>query len=449
MTPAEPVSSTGRDRVVALLSHVLLGLVVAVPVVFDPRQGYGGSRPKYVVLILGAGLGGILLLGASATGERPLRGTWLMAPVLFFLAATAASTAASDHRTISVFGFPGLRHGLTSMLCFTVVLFATVCVAQAGKARLVLEALWFGAGGGVLLFGLGQLQDRLFSHNEGWNWARPVIAPWTIGSTLGNPNHLCAFLAMLLPVCIVLGITGTHRQRRLILAMAVVTLVEIGITLSRGGILGAVAGLMALGVLFRGELVRRRRMAIRLTGAAFALVVLVVVVFGNAGVTKNAPGRLVRAGPGSTLDIRLEVWGAAWRMSAEHPVLGVGPDVFPVLFPAYVSERFMRLYGPFAVANGAHNLFFDTLAELGALGLASFLSLLAVVALRLRRAWRQVSLEDHNRRLLLGGVAAALVAYLVQASFNTEDIALTLSFWVLVGLAVALSTPHVHAANER
>jgi O-antigen ligase len=418
----------------------VLGLLVAVPLVFDPREGYDGSRPKYLVLALGAVVAGVLLLAMAGKGRPPWRGNALAWPALFLVASTSVSAAVSEHRDVALFGFPGLHHGLVTTLSLVVVFFITAAVFRPCHVRQVFETLWFAAGGVVLAFGVAQLLDRLLSPDRGWDWARPSIAPWTIGSTLGNPNHLVAFLAMLLPLGIVLGILAPPR-RRLVLTMGVVAVLELAIAASRGGTLAAVAGLFVLALLFRRQLAAHRRWALRLTVAAVALAALVTVVFGAAGVTKIEPGELLGTGPGTTLDLRVEVWGSAWRMASDHPLLGVGPDVFPVLFPAYASERFMFLYGPFSVANGAHNLFFNALANTGVVGLAALLALLVAAARTVGRGWRRVGLEEDERRWLLGGTAAALVAFLVQAAFNVEEVALSLCVWVLLGLAVSLSTP--------
>jgi O-antigen ligase len=192
-----------------------------------------------------------------------------------------------------------------------------------------------------------------------------------------------------------------------------------------------------LALLFRRDLHRSPAPVLRLAGAAAALTLAVTVALGPAGALKRDIGSLANAGPGTTVDLRREVWATAWRVAADHPILGVGPDVFPVVFPAYASERFLWLYGAFTVANGAHNLFLNTLANQGAGGLLALLGVLAVAAVRINRSWRRLP-ADGEARLLLGGVTAALAAYLVQASFNTQTVTLSLCFWVLLGLAVVL-----------
>ena len=424
-------------------------VVLTAPLVFDPRPGFEATHPRYLILLLGAGGAAALLALSTVLGARPWTGNWLVLPVALLVVSAGLSAVRSDHRRTAIVGFPGLRHGLFTTTALALVFLAAVAAFRTGYVRRLLEALWFGAGGGVLLFGLGQLQDSVLSPGDGWDWARPGVSPWTIGSTLGNPNHLSSFLAMLLPVGIVLGATASRGQRRLIGVMAAVAIAELGITSSRGGILGALTGLLVLALLFRRDVVRHPRRVALLGGGAVVLVAVVVLVFSVAGVTKLQPDDFFRVGTGSTADLRFEVWRSAGQMALDHPVFGVGPDVFPVLFLAYASDRFKTLYGPFTVANGAHNLFFDAAADQGTVGVVVLVCLLMVAALGLWRGWRRVLTSDRERRLLLGGTVAGLVAYVVQAGFNTDHIALSLCFWVLLASAVVLAARPPQPASDR
>lgn len=418
------------------LRPVVLAVLVAAILVFDPRAGHAGGRPKYLLVLAGGVTAAALLVAGRARG-RPWRDNPLRWALLAFLVAAAVSTLTSDHRSTALYGFPGSYDGFLTTVCFAALFVATVQAFPVDSVAGAVRVLCFGAGAGVVLFGLGQLGDRLLSPDTGWDWARPGISPWTIGSTLGNPNHLGALLAMLLPLSAVLAVRTQGRARLFVLAGVTVAVSELAITASRGAWVAVVAAGAVLAVLFRHQLRPHRRRLVLVAGAGIVLIVVVLAVLGPAGVTKIEPGSLARTGPGSTLDLRFELWSTAWRMAADHPVVGVGPDVFPVVFPAYESDRFMLLYGPFTIANGAHNVFLNSLANLGVAGLASFLALLVAAGTRMARSWRSL---DGERRLLAAALAAALAAYLVQACLNTQTVALSLCFWVLLGLLMSVSS---------
>ncbi len=79
------------------------------------------------------------------------------------------------------------------------------------------------------------------------------------------------------------------------------------------------------------------------------------------------------------------------------------------------------------------------------LGLASFLALLVTAGRQLGRMWSRLGGE---RRLVAGGLAAALAAYLVQACLNTQTVTLSLCFWVLLGLLVAVGSSGAGTKEE-
>ena len=420
-----------------------------MPLVFDPRSGGTGSRPKYLLVLAGGGLAALLLAVDPVARRRALgRANPLRWPVAALVGWAAVSAAASGHRATALSGFPGNYDGLWATVALATIFLAAVAAFAARTRPLAaIRVLWFGVGTVVLAFGAAQLVDRVF-FPRGWDWARPSVSPSTIGSTLGNPNHLASLLAILLPLGVVVAVAGDRRTRLAVALGGGLLVAELAVTASRGGWAAAAAGLAVLVVLFRGEVRGRVRSAV-LGGmvAALTLALLATVALARTGVVKRSPGSLLKAGPGSTVDLRLEVWAAAWRVAADHPIVGVGPDVFPVVFPAYETERFRWRFGPFAVANGAHNLFLNTLANLGAGGLAALLAVIGVAGWCVRRAWRR--LPPGENRLLLGGVTAALVAYLVQGSFNTQETSLSLCAWVLLGLAVALAADITVADAEQ
>jgi O-Antigen ligase len=138
------------------------------------------------------------------------------------------------------------------------------------------------------------------------------------------------------------------------------------------------------------ELERRARIgarAQRLVGAALiaaiVLVVLAVLVRagGPSGVASRLSASFNRSLPqtGGDLNRRLtsfssdgraDYWRVAWREVRAHPLLGGGSGSY---------ERYWHRYRPTAFeAQNAHNLYLETLAELGPIGLALLLATFAV-----------------------------------------------------------------------
>ena len=100
---------------------------------------------------------------------------------------------------------------------------------------------------------------------------------------------------------------------------------------------------------------------------------------------------------------RSEYWRVAWDLVREAPLLGGGAGSFEA---HWFRERTVAFQ-----ARDAHNLYLETLAELGPVGLSLLLGTLAVPLLALRNA----------RRFPLGPAAgSALVAYLAHAGVDWD-----------------------------
>ena len=128
---------------------------------------------------------------------------------------------------------------------------------------------------------------------------------------------------------------------------------------------------------------------------------------------------------------RLSLWGAAIRMIVAHPLLGVGPDNFRHF---YGAELGLESWDERVQAN---NLYLDVLADVGVLGLAAFLWVIAAPLVRALRALR--AQVDDRQRLLILGVMVSASAFLLHGLLDSF-LAFTptaLLFWALLGVLLA------------
>jgi hypothetical protein len=129
---------------------------------------------------------------------------------------------------------------------------------------------------------------------------------------------------------------------------------------------------------------------------------------------------------------RMALWGAATKMWAHRPFLGVGPDNFRHLYGSFLGlGRFdERIY--------ANNLYLETLANLGLAGLLALLALLAALGACIRMTWRGLTLPED--KLLLAGIAMGLAAFCIHGLVD-YFLAFTPTygqFWILAGTIVGL-----------
>ena len=100
---------------------------------------------------------------------------------------------------------------------------------------------------------------------------------------------------------------------------------------------------------------------------------------------------------------RLDLWRVAWDDAGRHPLVGSGAG-------SYAAQWFRDRPSPVDATN-AHELYLETLAELGPLGLGLLLTALAAPLIA---GWRA------RRHPLMAGVLAAYVAFLVHAAADWD-----------------------------
>lgn len=245
------------------------------------------------------------------------------------------------------------------------------------------------------------------------------------GGPISDPNDFAYLMAALLPIPVFLmGEGGWHR---VLWAASFMTL-SAGVlaTLSRG----ALVGLACLAVW--AVVTRRVPLMGVLAGLGTALAV--------AGLAYVFVGPLVQERVGEkqniaseNVDSRFAYWGAAVRMSADHPLVGVGPGGF-----AAEAGRYGTGFSVLGGSRAVHNSYLEILAENGVPALAAFVAFLAGTWSVLARAVR-TGRDDGDRegRRLATTMQATLVVALVGATFLSVQ--LFTPFWLIGALATAIA----------
>src|SRR5204862_8212082 len=153
---------------------------------------------------------------------------------------------------------------------------------------------------------------------------------------------------------------------------------------------------------------------------------------------------------------RLGLWRRTRALYREHPLAGIGPGNFPVMFPLHAE--------PHAAADGVmsatmvprrpHNEVLERLAESGPLGLAAFLAVFAAAiatALSAARAARgRAAPEAGMGELDAASAAAGAVAACFGCGLTAFPLAMpatALLFGVSLGVLDAVAAPAPATAN--
>jgi len=124
---------------------------------------------------------------------------------------------------------------------------------------------------------------------------------------------------------------------------------------------------------------------------------------------------------------RIDAWKAGLEMFAEKPFVGVGPGVFAA---AYLDRHGVWLY--------SHSLYIEALAETGVVGTGSFVALLVLMILQLRRMSRFRSVPDdrHEELQVFARAGYAIIAGLLVAGVFGHILQRD-TWYLLAGLIVA------------
>jgi len=266
--------------------------------------------------------------------------------------------------------------------------------------------------------------------------------------TFTNPNHLGAFLAMVLPASLGLaGYLALHQQWRrfgvvlLCLPLITISLME---TLTRATWMGVIFAFLTMTAVFTlAKAVPRDRKA-QVVVAVLAGLLLIV---GLAPAKAEQQLRTVIAqgdSPGA-MAFRYAMWNDSLPMIRDRPALGTGPGAFDLAFARYRSTTGQL---PAYYVDFLHNDYLQYAIEMGILAGLALVGVFLILFSRLaRHAATAVGCPDFPLVLgILGSVVAFGVA--VFYSFEFYIMANGLMFRTVAGGGARLA-PTTLGARER
>ena len=438
-------------RVEQLGAAALLTGAIALPLVMNPSAGDVFALPKAMLIAVLT----VVLVGCLAVlrwrhcPAACLRSPAVVDVVVVYLTLTVAATIRSPDPLHSVIGEPLQLQGTLASLCYVVGLLAAgrVLVTEFRIRRLMGAVA--AAVSVVVAYGVAQ-QANL---DPIWD----VLNRGRIFSTLGQANNLAAYLVIALPLVLGLAFTARTRPPRIVfIVLGGAIVATLGLTLSRGGYLGAAATLATFAILTlrRPALTLRRPTVTRRRIGAFGMVAAVVVLLGLTPPVADSAGRIldrarqVADGETGSGALHLDLWAVGVRMTVDHPLLGVGPEMYPAAFSQYrdavlPAERaaIVARFRP----ESPHSVPIAIAAGAGVPALAAYLTVIGLALVAGLRRWRRAAPRD---RILVAGLIAAVIGHLVTDLFMTAEVSTSWLFWVLLGTLATvprLSSPTARA----
>lgn len=227
--------------------------------------------------------------------------------------------------------------------------------------------------------------------------------------------------------------------------VAVVNLVVIYYTQTRGTLLGLVGGVflaLLLAALFDREHPERKKYAM---GGVLGVLILVVMFVAwrdapwiQANKTLGRMANISLTDP--TTISRFMIWNMSWEGFKERPLLGWGQDNFLYVFAKHYNPKMWNQEPWF---DRSHDVFFDWLIAGGALGLLAYLSLFLAA---LYYIWS--SKNQHLSVLERGVLTGMLVGYFIHNIFVFDNLTSYIVFFAFLGYLHAQSLPAVPPQNN-
>ena len=238
-----------------------------------------------------------------------------------------------------------------------------------------------------------------------------------------SPNSVAMFLEP--AICLAAGFalySDDRRDRIAGLVCLPLLLASLMATLSR-------AGMLTLAVLAIVAVLTMRSLRLKL-GLLGVLALSALATLQIPFVAKRLANQFDPSYPYNTFEGRLQIWSDTLHMLRDHPIFGAGLRGYATVMKPYVTtpKGLAELY--------AHNIFLSMWVEIGLLGLAAFVIILAML---LWRGWSSFSIAEGLTKPLLWGTSAAFVAIVVHGQFDTPYYGndLSVEFWLIAALEIA------------
>jgi O-antigen ligase len=328
----------------------------------------------------------LLVVTGRVRLRRPARAAILYRPLSALLVAFALSTIFSSERALSLVALGSLA-GIAVFWWYATRTFEDEWLA---------EATWIVVGFAALQLAADVIAARLA---EGINQI-----PTEIRTTAWLGKHQVTWVLNLLAPFLLARFIGDRRPwMSWVNGVAwIATGIANYLMLARMGTIVFVLTTLAVCLL---NLRYWRRWLWMMGAAAVAGTVMVV---NNLRISTFVVSTIFDRSQNQGIDLRLTIWGEAWRMFLAHPIFGIGVGTFDEVayqMPGNTATRDFRMAGWHA-----HNVPMHILTEAGVLGLAAWVFLWYIVLTTLVRAWRS---DDEQRRLFSSAALVSVVAFQV------------------------------------
>ena len=242
----------------------------------------------------------------------------------------------------------------------------------------------------------------------------------------GHYMVLAGCLIQMIPLLLIVGLENEFISTNIKIYFISTVLIS-GIALIYNGTRGAwIAVLVALLVYSMINIKENKKIGIGVLTVCLIGGILAV----NMPVVKDRALSIVNYRSNS--DDRIPLWISSWHMFKDHPLVGVGPNNFAVVY----QSNYILPEAKEPDLGHAHNNFIQMLAETGIIGLSSFVYMFGYILLTM---YRRYMIHRQNIWSLVAFIVT--ISLLVQGltEYNFGNSAVIRMYWFILGLMYAAS----------
>lgn len=453
------------DRIIKYSFYLLFALV---PLIFTPFNFELFEFNKmWVTFILSIVITASWFIKMVISGQIKIQRTPLDIPLLLFLAANMLSTIFSIDVHTSIWGYYSRFNGsLLSIISYILLYYVFINNLNNKEEVIKILIISFITGAFIALYGVLEHFGI-----DAQYWVQDVKN--RVFSTLGQPNWLAAYLSVLIPIAIALGLVNSKRTlltSSFYLLVSSLFYLALLYTKSRSGFLGLGTGIVFLFTIyfwhnrqsFPNITLKKFINLHRYILAVFIALSLLTFIVGspfekfNQFTFEGVKNRLTtqtglaasevplqRGGVGPALEtggtesgeIRKIVWKGAIDIARAYPLFGSGVETFAFAYYKFrpaahnLTSEWDFLY------NKAHNEYLNYAATTGFVGLAAYLGIiLTFIVVCIKR-----KILNTDYLLLPTSLVAGYISILVSNFFGFSVVIINLYFFLIPAMVFITS----------
>lgn len=416
-----------------LIYYAFHFMVISLPLIFLPftQEWYGLAKVTFfrieTLFILSC-----WLIKQLFSDEIEIKRTGIDFFVFAFIFLGLISTLASSSPIISFLGKYRRYEGFSTLLNYGLIFFlVNQSIFKTKKINSILTSLVV-TSGIISLYGILQFAGYDFI---GWN--RNLWEANRSFSTLGNPVFLGGYLVLILPLALVKYFNSDKLRVSFFYGLIIFLIFFCLIaTFSRGGWIAGLVGFALMIVLIGKKAALSKKTGIIILIFIFTLITSLFLNRLNLSDSNKRLSFSKRLVSISETDkgwgSRIEVWKAIPKIVLEKPLLGWGPDMFYLAYPKVATLKYAKFIGKSTYpSDNAHNYFLQLLSTQGILG---FLAYALIIFVLLFYGIKFLLKQEDEKRILLSGLMAAFVGYLIYLQSGINISSNGMIFWLIAGI---------------